>query len=321
MGRPPRWWLVALALLVLVTLSRSAQAQNISPIAVEREAGAEDCPDGAALTAAVTTLIGDAKPGQTPAYAVSFGRTAQAFTAVIRSSAVEGVVRQLEAQEPNCAGLAHATAVTLALLLDAELGRAPEPPPPAAPPPAKPAAKPPAPPSPRPAKTELEPMFSLGAAALVGVLRPIAPALVADVGLGLESWRAELGALWAPPRSLELGPGRVRQQLLSAQLRACYAAYRGRVLRLELCSGALLGAVTAEARGFSRSEQRSRSFLALPAELTVSARRRGVGFQLGAAALLLLPPNEFTVAGVGSAYRPARVAGLFTLSVFFEPFR
>ena len=78
----------------------------------------------------------------------------------------------------------------------------------------------------------------------------------------------------------------------------------------------------AQARGFTFDEpQHNELFLAFPAELALSSRSRFVGWELSAAALLLCPPNEFRVEGLGVTYHPAPVAGMFSLRAFLEPLR
>jgi len=333
-----RSWLAALSFLVLAAGSRSAYAQAAPPISVEREPGAEDCPDTAALVARVETIIGSGgSPDATP-YRVTFSRSQQGFTAAIRSGSDGATVRYLDAHEPNCAALAHATAIALAVLFDADLGGTTEQPeekssegaPPPTPPEQAPAPK--ASPGEREgeaeaassgqgAKTRVDPLFSIGAAALVGVLRPVVLALVADAGVEIENFRGSLGAVWVTPQTIDLAPGSARENLVSGNVRLCYALASRGTLRFDLCSGALIGAATAEARGFTSNERHTELFLAFPAELAFSGRSRFIGWQLGASALVLYRPNEFEVEGRGPTYAPAPVAGMFALRVFFEPLR
>jgi hypothetical protein len=352
-ARPPRIspvvaraWLLGLSLLVgAATASRSAAAQQPPPITVEREAGAEDCPDTAGLVARVEAIVGRSGAQDATPYRVTFSRSPQAFKAAIRSGPDGATVRFLDAREPNCAALAHATAIALAVLFDADLGNASSgggtgntagegaakssdaAAPPAAratPPVAKPApsadtSEPSEPSTPGP---RVDPALSVGGAALVGVLRPIVFALVADVGLEIKDFRATLGAVWVPPVTLDLSPGSAREHLISGALRACYALSRRDAARFDLCSGALIGAETAVARGFTESDpEHTEPFLAFPVELAVSARSRSVGWELSATALVPYKPNEFTVDGVGPTYRPPPVAGMLALRLFVEPLR
>jgi hypothetical protein len=323
------------ALAAIGLLCREAAAQSPDAIRVEREPGAEDCPDTDALTKRVATLLGRPGDPQTAPYLVTFARTPQALTAAIRAGDESATVRRLSARESSCAALAHATAVALAVLLDAD---------PSAPaseanasgtaetsdttpekkaelPPAKPAPLPvsaapaAATPEPSSAPPSVDPFVALGAGAAAFVLRPASFALRADVGLKLRRLRASVGALWLTPQTLELAPGSAREQLLSASLRACYAVAGDARLRLDACSGALLGAAQAQARGFAQNMQHSELFLAFPVGLALTTPIGPMSWELAAAALVLCPPNEFNVVGRGPTYQPPPVAGLFTLSV------
>jgi hypothetical protein len=345
--RPPRFlrvlargWGVALSWLVVWGGGlRPAYAQAPAPISVEREPGTEDCPDTAGLAARVEAITGHGGSADATPYRVTFSRSAQGFTAAIRSGTDGATVRYLDAHEANCAALAHATAIALAVLFDADLGGAstteqPEEQPPTPAPPATPVRPPTHKPAPRASedesdetsggdasKTRVEPFFSVGAAALVGVLRPVVLALVADAGIEIERFRGTVGAVWVTPQTIDLAPGSARENLLSGNVRLCYALTSRGLLRFDLCSGALIGAATAEARGFTSDERHTELFLAFPAELSLSGRSRFIGWQLGASALVLYRPNEFEVEGLGPTYRPAPVAGMLALRVFFEPLR
>jgi hypothetical protein len=168
-------------------------------------------------------------------------------------------------------------------------------------------------------RLRVAPIFSAGAALLVGVLRPVAPALIGDAGLEIGDFRASLGALWVPSQTLSLSPGTVHEDLIGGTLRACYVAWRGAVIRFDLCTGALVGALNAEARGFTVNERDTQLFLAFPLETAFAIRTGIVGWELGASALVLSPPNEFHVEGRGPAYSPAPIAGMFALRVVLEP--
>jgi hypothetical protein len=329
------------ALAALGLLGRVARAQSPDAIRVERQPGAEDCPDTDALAKRVAALLGRSSDPQTPPYLVTFARTPQAFSAAIRAGDESATVRRLSARESSCAALAHATAVALAVLLDADLStksgelsesgaagsaetseaateKKAEPiPPKPAPSPASsaPEAEPPEPPS---TSLPVYPFAAVGAGAALGVLRPASFALRADVGLELRRLRASVGALWLTPQTLHVAPGSAREQLLSASFRACYALADGARLRLDACSGAFVGAAQAEARGFSQNLKQSELFLAFPAGLALATQMGQVGWELAASALLVCPPNEFNVVGRGPTYQPSPVAGLFTLSVSLE---
>jgi hypothetical protein len=325
------------ALLALALVSDPARAQEPSAIRVEREPGAEDCPDTADLTSRVAAVMGHPSEAVTTPYVVTFARTPQAYTAAIQAGDESATVRRLSAREPNCAALAHATTVALAVLLDAD---------PNAPPgandsdgttsttPAVDAVKPPASiakhvaapsaremplPSAREVPSwELAPFVSAGAGAAVGILRPVSLALVVDAGLELGRLRASVGALWLTPQTLELTPGSARESLLSGSLRLCLAVSRGKRLRLDACSGAIVGFAQAEAHGFVQNLRHKELFVAFPVGPALSVRTGPLSWELAASLLLVCPPNEFNVVGRGLTYQPPPVAGLFTLRASFD---
>jgi hypothetical protein len=306
----------------------SVAAEPTLPIVVERDTGAEDCPDTGELSERIRVILGHGTDQEVTRYRVTFSRGPQGFTAAIHPDTDGAVARHLHAHEPTCAALAHATAVALAVLFDSDLAStlaeaAVTDPPEAVAPPAKP-------PSPALPVTPLEsrdathgtrvtPTLAVGVAALVGVLRPIAPALLADAGIQLGRFRTSVGALWVTPQTLALPPGSARENLLAGTLRVCYVVSRGRVFRFDACSGGLIGAASAEARGFKVNEQRTELFLAFPLEMAVAARTGIFSWELGASALILAPPNEFQVTGRGATYQPSPLAGMFALRVVYEP--
>src|SRR5882724_12134550 len=120
--RTPLPWAASVGVLTaLGLLCRPVTAQSPDSIRVERQPGAEDCPDTDVLASRVAALLGRPSDRQAPPYLVTFARTTQGFTAAIRSADETATMRRLRAREPNCSALAHATAVALAVLLDTDL--------------------------------------------------------------------------------------------------------------------------------------------------------------------------------------------------------
>ncbi len=340
-------------LLLALCFGRVAAASQPAPVSVDREPGAETCPDTAGLAAQVQAIIGHVTREDATPYRITFTHNGPTFSAAIRLGAANAdstVVRSLDAHEPTCTALAHATAIALAVLFDSDLGAenasgsaaAPSASKPDAASPTPPATVPEAPAKPRapdantkanitndterapPASNaqRVDPLFAVGGSALVGVLRPVSFGLVADLGLESRRLRASVGALWVPTETLTLAPGSARESLLSGTLRGCYAMLRAGTLRLDACTGLLLGVARAQAYGFTLDEpQQHELFLAFPAELAVSGRARFIGWELSASALFLSPPNEFRVQGLGVIYHPAPIAGMFALRMFIEPTR
>jgi hypothetical protein len=163
--------------------------------------------------------------------------------------------------------------------------------------------------------------LSLGGGALLGVLAPIAPAFAGEIGIGTRRFRTSIGALWVPAQTSEVGPGSVRQSLLSGVARTCLAPLRGSLLRLDVCSGIYAGILNGEGRGYTENERAATPWLALPFELTLASLSPGIGWELGATALVPLRRHEFSIDGVGTAYESlpvgvlvsVRAVGLWTL--------
>jgi hypothetical protein len=296
-----------------------APTANASALIVDREPGAEACPDQAALTASVVAIRGEAELGDAR-YDVRFATSADGYKVTIRSDP-SGLVRTIESSDATCSALARATAVTLAVLFDSEPEDRATTPVPAPPPAPSPGSRRP---SPResvsptftpsgalPATTEL----SLGATALAGVLGPVAFGASGDLGLEVKRFRAGVGVLWMPTRSLALGPGDIRESLTAGRLALCYAPLATARFRLDACSGAMLGVMTAAGRGFSRDERRVRPWLAVPvvAEAAIWTGRIGWGLEVGA--VFPAHRSDFSIDGLGAAYRSPSVAGIAALCV------
>jgi hypothetical protein len=301
----------------LLTLSANARAQGAEALSVERAMGAEDCPDVDTLSARIASIRGRAGASSGASYAVSFSHTGDTYTAIIRSGPNGESQRVLEGHGAACAALAQATAVTLALLFDSEpeSAPAPKPEPPPPPPPVK-APDPltePVPSEQHERGARIDSTVSLGAAALIGVLRPVAPAFTGELGLHVARFRVGLGALWSPSQSFTLEPGTVHESLLSGTARTCFALTRSESLSLDLCSGLFVGVMTAQADGFTRNDRRVRSWLAVPLELSLAQLSGPVGWELSGVALGDLVHHDFEVDNVGVAYRSSRVGAMLTL--------
>ncbi|WP_437590732.1 hypothetical protein [Sorangium sp. So ce1000] len=155
--------------------------------------------------------------------------------------------------------------------------------------------------------------LAAGAAGLFGVVRPFAPALSAEVGIGGARFRAAIGALWLVPQTLEHGPGELRETMLGGVVRACFAAAGVGDLRFDMCSGVHAGRLKAAASGFTRNDAVEKTWLAVPFELSLASVAGPLGFEVGAAALVPLRRNDFSVDGVGVAYRSPPVGALVSL--------
>ncbi|WP_437307696.1 hypothetical protein [Sorangium sp. So ce388] len=155
--------------------------------------------------------------------------------------------------------------------------------------------------------------LAAGATGLFGVVRPFAPALSAELGIGGARFRAAIGALWLVPQTLEHGPGELRETMLGGVVRACFAVAGSAALRLDVCSGVHAGQLTVAASGYTRNDVAEKPWLAVPLELSLASLAGPLGLDVGAAGLLPLRRSDFSVDGVGVAYRSAPVGVLVSL--------
>jgi hypothetical protein len=283
---------------------------EVSPLRVTREPGAEGCPDARALLDQVERVRGHATTGASSAYHVSFSYRGGVFSARIRVGESSGA-RVLRDRGATCASLEQATAVTLALLLDSdtrepEPERPPEPPPPIAP---RLDLAAPAPVS----RTAVSLTFSLGGGGLAGVVQPVAPVLLAEVGIGIERFRTNLGMLWMPPQTLDFGPGTLDESLLSGTARMCLSALRGGNIRFDLCSGIHAGRLRVQANGYTRNRSASTTWLSVPVGLALATTSSPLGVELGVSALVPLRHSEFSIERLGVAYESWPVGGLLSI--------
>jgi hypothetical protein len=300
-----------IALAFVVAVAHGAWGQEAPRLVVERGVGAEACPDSEALAIRIEVIRGRSARDLAGSYRVSFVRKEEGFAAVISTGPTGANVRTLENSGPTCAELAKATALTLALLFDSDVAvkKRTEPVPSIAPPPPPP----PPPPVPERPRFRRDATLSLGAMGLAGVLRPASPAATAEAGVAGSRWRMSLGALWAVPQTLELGPGQVNERLVSGSVRTCFAPYVNGALRFDVCSGAFVGLVTGEAQGFTRDERHTRPWVAVPFELVFAGWSTPIGWELGAGGLVPLRRQDFSVDGLGVAYKSPPVGGMLSL--------
>ena len=301
---------------VIGTLQTRALAQRTEPLHVERALGAEECPDEADLDQRVAAIRGRARLEGNASYEVEFSRSGDTFSATISSGRSGESQRVLEGRG-TCASLAQATAVTLALLFDSDADHtaAPRALPPAPPPKPEPSLAPPSALDPSAPRPSLDGTLSLGVAGLAFVLTPLSPAFTGELGLHVGGFRAGLGVLWNPPQSLALESGQTKVSLLSGTVRACVALARARRIELDICSGLFAGAVSAKAdgAGISDNAARTRSYLALPFELSLAQLSAPFGWEVSATALAALAHHDFEVEGLPVPYRAPRVGAMVTL--------
>jgi hypothetical protein len=282
-------------------------------LSVERGDGAEGCPDSEALASHIAQIRGRATGGDV-AYRVRFSREGAIFRAAVTVEPGDRA-RTFQSTDTTCDALANAVAVTLALLIDAAEASPPRPPSPPNAPPAPPA--PPAPAMertrPRPAR-RLAMTASLGGSAVVGVTAPIAAGIAGDAGLMTQRFRVALGVLWTGSVRHSLDPGGIDEQLLAGRARLCFAPTQG-AWRADLCSGVLVGSMSATAQGYTRNDTRRRSWVSIPLELAGSFWSGHLGAELGLSALLPVVRSDFSIDGLGVAYASAPVGFMAQLAV------
>ena len=129
---------------------------------------------------------------------------------------------------------------------------------------------------------------------LFGVVEPAAPAALGELGIGTKRFHTSVGMLWLPEQSLDFGPGRLDETLLSAVARTCFTATRSAELRVDLCSGVYAGLIKVRADGYTQDDSASKPWLAVPLELALSTTSEPVGVEVGVSALLPLKRNDFS---------------------------
>jgi len=286
-------------------------------LSVTREAGAEGCPDTDTLSEHVHRVRGQQATSVTGAYHVSFSFQGGVFRASIRVGSAQGQ-RVLRDRGATCASLEQATALTLALLLDSDASALPpeeeEPEPIPVEPPPKPRPDSVAAAAPPPAQhADVSLMLAAGGGGLGGVLNPIAPAIVGELGIGVGRFRAHVGALWVPEQTLDLPPGTLNETLLSGVARMCLAPWRGQRMRFDLCSGVYAGLFKVQANGFTRDGEANQAWLAVPLEMALLTTTSPMGVELGASALFPLRRNDFSIDNLGVAYESRAVGLLFSM--------
>ena len=325
-----RWVFASLCSLGLVlSLAAAAQAQSeteashepaahaAAALSVTREEGAESCPDTETLRAHVERLRGHQTTSEPSAYHVRFSRRGGVFRADIRVGASTGA-RVLRDRRATCASLEQATALTLALLFDSDLSalpsEKPEPEPDAEEPRAVETPKPLERPKPEPVQPNAAHLaLSLGGGALFGVVQPVAPTALGEIGIGVNRFRTGIGVLWMPQQTRDFGPGQLRQTLLSGVARTCLTAARSSAMRFDLCSGIYAGLLKVRAYNYTRNDSADKAWLAVPVGVSLSTTSVPVGVEVGASALFPLRRNDFSIDNLGVAFESWPVGMLLSM--------
>jgi hypothetical protein len=296
-----------------------AHADGGSTLELERAAGTESCPDAAELVNRVAELEPSARlrtgaPVTGSAhFRIEIERRPEHWRARILVGGTKSGDRTLTDSGESCAGLVDAVALTLAILI------APDDEPQADPAePARPAQLPPrpvpAPISARPAPKSggLELALRAGPALTLGLLERPGVALFGEIELGVTpAFRTGLGGLWAPPQSIDHGPGRVEVSLVALTLSACLGIVNAGWLDAELCVTQAAGQIHGRGRDYSAyTDSARRPWLAVGGGPHASGPILGpLGWTAMLVALAPLTDERFAVEGVsGLAFEPSPVA-------------
>ena len=144
--------------------------------------------------------------------------------------------------------------------------------------------------------------MSLGGAGMLGVVQPIAPVVLGDLGIGVNRFRTSIGVVWMPTQTVDFGPGQLHETLLSGVARTCLSALRNSQARPDLCSGIYAGLLKVRAVNYTRNDSVDKAWLAVPLELLVSTTSSPLGVQVGASALFQVRRNDFSIDKLGVAY-------------------
>ncbi len=308
-------------------------AQEASPrasLVVTRGDGAQGCPDAEALAEQVRTVAGANVVGVglgPPAHAetwiqVSITRNFGGYGAQINSLGAHHGSRSLEDLGPNCASLADAVAVTIAIFLDPYANAPqPEPAPQVAP---APVVVPPRNREPTAVERPTHwPRLTLGASAGVALnlLEHSEPLLDGEVGVELSPrWSFALGGAFVFPDTKPVGEGEIDLNLSYGYLEACARAWGApEGLRVDWCTEPLIGRFSASGKGYVKNYAYQGAWFALAVGPRVTFPISGSwGWELSGQGVAPLVRQGFDVqsAGVhGNAFRSASVGGLISVGV------
>lgn len=302
-------------------------------LVVQRTPDAYDCPDAAALAVMIGKLTNkgpepaDAATVATDRFDVEFSRATHRYRVVVRTRGARTGVRTLDDAGATCASLAEATALTIAVIVDPEGVKLPEPVEAAAPPFTEPAAVSPPPADASPPATaapagsdSTSSRWSLaietrGGAAL-GVVREMAPVALVDVAVRPSRlFSFDAGALFIPTQSLALERGTIDVWLLAATANACVWPYAERV-RVGGCLGVAAGSIRGEGRGFPVSSAASRAWLAATGAAKATGPIVGpLGWSAQAGLVVPSHRESFGIEGAGVAYQSPSVAGILAVGL------
>jgi hypothetical protein len=276
-------------------------------------AGADDCPDAAALAAIVNEGLG--RPALTTVgaatrrIAVAFGRAGSGYAATVHISGVQGGTRKLSNAGPGCRALADAVGMLLVLVLDSNDDEAA-----ATPPGTDPGGS--AGSSATGRRSPLTAAVGAGGGVAEGLVGGWSPAVGLGGTLTSGALSARLGGFWFPTKSHELGPGRVEVGLAALRLALCATAHRDRSqVGLGLCVQQQAGWMRGRGLDYDDNHTTNQLWLATGVAIVVNGPLGGaVGWEVEAGVVRLLQQQRFVIGNLGTAFQSPPAAFMATLS-------
>jgi hypothetical protein len=300
--------------LVLTAVLGATGTSSVAGLRVDRGLGAETCASASELAQETDRRVGahlldpESPAGVALRIEVAFSRQDQAFRAELRAHGRFEGARTIEDRSPSCAGLVEA--VTLALALIVRPMSAPEPAPPL---PSLPRVEVvPTPVEPRAPRFSVE----VGGGAITGIVSDASPTLEAGVAWrALDPWSIQLDATLIPASTTLIPPGAVRSSLLGGRALGCRRWFgEARGLGFDACATATLGLLSASSSGFTTTGSADRPWFGAGLAAVVRGPIAGpLGWTATGGALLVAPPQRFTVENVRTLYTPAKGAAFLTI--------
>jgi hypothetical protein len=290
----------------LTTLSAYAEAISPQGIAfdLERGEGAESCPDHDTLAARVDRRVaqGQGSPGVPVADSVAIAITQSegGYVATVSVLGAEGGTRRLVDNNQDCAGLAEALTLTLAMIADG-----------------RPLSATVSLDKPAPVRTPRPWEVGAGVLGSTGILG------AASLGYSLDVvWHpwprvaAGVTALWMPSRKIERAPGLSKVSVEAGLASLCWGIlpFGGRFFPA-MCGRFGAGVLQGEGEGYDNNKSVIRPWLVAGGTLDVGIRiHRRLTLAVHAGRLFSLRDEDFTLGGLGSPVygsgHPGWVAGM-----------
>jgi hypothetical protein len=333
-------WLLFAGSLVFVSPHARAQEAQSFELGWVRGAGAERCPAESSIAERVEARLGRKPFAARASHAIeaSVSRAGERFTATIVVRDATGAAvgsRELALEASDCAPVADAVALAIALVIDPNAALGPQvTPAPVPPTPGEPPRTEPPPPLPCPPPRECAPCavcpapppppaseFSLGLVARGGLAFGALP--VVAPGAGLRGWAGGewlrgTVSVWVFPEQ-RASDERFSFGLAYGELGACAVLLREGAIAVGACGGVGAGAIHAVVRDLPAPRAGQRLFVGAAAGPELALRlARGVHAMLGAELQVPLLAPEFYGEPSGEPVFQSSVGALTWLGAGFE---